>query len=385
MTTSWQNLSRSHYYAALFLGLLITGMTARLMTGPSPDGRNDYLQFYAGARLVGTPYLLDSLHIRHEQVRAAGYSRSALEHFVRPPFYAVLLWPLGKLPFEASYLVWQSISLAALVGFLLLWHVPNRRLAILACSWSFPLMAVFVRGQDVVLLLGLLALVFQFHDKRPMITGLMMSLFAIKFNLFLLLPLLLVGQRRWKMASGFLLGSVVLIAASFAAAGSIWPAQMYATLSSKAIAPREDILPNFRGLLQPFTDQLVPELLLDSIAGGMVWIIVRLAAFECGMAAVILGSLLVSHHAGPPDAALMIPALLIVASRTTVPWINRLCFILLTPLPYLLLTYGDGFGSVTVLLLSALLLTMSVEHLRASALPCPIRVSEHAQDQQEVT
>ena len=374
----WLNLTPWTYCAVLLLGFLIVMMAARPGIGDVIKGRNDYMSFYAGARLAGTPYLYDTAHVRQEQIKAVGVSGQALQHFVRLPFYAGLLSPLGKLRYDLSFWIWQSVSLGALLGFIFLWRVPNRQLTILACCWSFPLLIIFVRGQDVTLLLLLLSLVFQLWDKSPVVTGLVMSLFAIKFNLFLMLPLLLLGQRRWKMALGFLLGCAVLIAVSFAVAGPRWPADMLNALSSKAISPREDIMPNFRGLLQPFTDRLLPELVLGALAAAFVLIIGNHADFEYGMAAVIVGSLLVSHHAAPHDAALVIPALLIVVSRTAAKSLNLLCLILFTPVPFLMLAYGEGLGSLTVLLLSMLLFTMGIESIQKSVLPAPNRVSKCA-------
>ena len=358
---TWLNLSGRSYYAALLLGLMITFLPIRPFLGDVVAGKNDFLQFYTGARLAGTPYLYDRAHFRQEQINAIGGYGPALEYFVRPPFYAALLAPLGKFPYHAALLVWQGLSFAALVGFVALWRITNIKLTILACCWSLPLWIVFALAQDVTLLLLLLALAFKFQAKSPLATGLIMSLLAIKFNLFLLLPLLLLGQRRWKMAYGFLLGAAILTVISFAVAGLDWPMQMLRTLSSGAIAPREDVFPNLRGLLQPFTDQLLPELLLDLAVAGMVWVIARRADFAYGMAAVITGSLLVSHHAGAQDASLLIPALLIVVSRTTITWVNLLCVILLTPLPYQLLSYGHGLGSMTVLPLIALLAAMAAD------------------------
>ena len=127
-------------------------------------------------------------------------------------------------------------------------------------------------------------------------------------------------------------------------------------------------MPNLRGLLQPFSDELLPELLLAAVVSGLVITIVHRMDFDYGMAAVIIGSLLVSHHAGPQDAALLIPAFLIVAGRTTTTAVNQLSLVLFTPLPYLFLTYGHGLAALAVLPVMALLLAMVIETRRGTVL-----------------
>jgi hypothetical protein len=268
-----------------------------------------------------------------EQVNAAGFYGKALQ-YVRLSYYACLLSPLKALPYRTAQVTWQCLSILAVIGFALLWRIPNRRISLLASCWSLPIIMVFLLAQDVSFLLLLLAIAIRLHRKdRPVLSGLVMSLLSIKFNLFLLLPLFFLGQRRWKMASGFGSGCAVLIAASFWASGSHWPMQMAATLSSKAISPREFLMPNLRGLLQGFTGQLWPEVLLGLGVAVAVFFAARKSDFGAGFAAMIFGSLLVSHHAGPQDCALFLPAILLLIEKPKDNFTQGLCFIALLPCP----------------------------------------------------
>ena len=127
-------------------------------------GANDFLSFYAGARLVGTPDLYNGevhghravvVQVQRPDVEGAarqvhpagsagnnahrgseqlsdsgppgrksrtGQARKGIPSdtlpFTRPPYYAVMLWPLGRLPYFPAYVIWQVLNVAALAGFI---------------------------------------------------------------------------------------------------------------------------------------------------------------------------------------------------------------------------------------------------------------------------
>ena len=347
--------------AVLGVAVILAFSHETLLTTPS-----EYVTFYLGGRLVGTPYLYDMAHGYQEQVRAlGGYGEQFL--FVRVPFCAVLHRPLALLPYRAALGFWHIILFGALLGFVFIWQIPNRQLTLLACCWSLPLVFDFVFGKDTAILLLLLAVVLRLYCTRQAASGLVMSLLAIKYHLFFLLPLLIIGQRRWKIASGFSLGALVITGVSFSVGGWDWPVRLTKLLAAQS-RPHEYLMPNIRGLIAPLTDQFWPELLLDIIVAVFVWRIVRRADFAYGMAAVLVGSLLVSHHAALNDCALLLPALLIVIGRSalavqqpSLAILNYLCLFLLTPLPYVLITFGTAMGLVAKVSFVALLVSMSIQ------------------------
>src|SRR5579859_3604818 len=51
------------------------------------SGQNDYLSFFAGARLVGSSKLYDPQQASSVQMQTAGFFGEALA-YIRPPFYA---------------------------------------------------------------------------------------------------------------------------------------------------------------------------------------------------------------------------------------------------------------------------------------------------------
>jgi hypothetical protein len=149
----------------------------------------------------------------------------------------------------------------------------------------------------------------------------------------------------------------MLIVMSFAVAGRAWPVEMARVLSSHEILTKEYVMPNIRGLLSAFTDRITLEILLDLVIGGIVFRIVRRADFQVGMAATLVGSLLVSHHAGPEDCVVLIPALLLIGERSNSRTILY-CFILLSPVFYAFLSFGGFLSTVSVLAIASILVVL---------------------------
>ena len=70
------------------------------------SGENDYISFYAGARLLGTPGLYDPAKTRDLQLELIGTTGEARSYLIRLPWFAALLWPICQLP----YILMQSGS-----------------------------------------------------------------------------------------------------------------------------------------------------------------------------------------------------------------------------------------------------------------------------------
>jgi hypothetical protein len=358
------NLSRKGYCTAILLGVLVVLGFCREQV----FDLSEYFVLYAGERLVGTSYLYDKAHNREEDIKAAGGYGGDESIYSRLPFEAALLWPLGRLPYRASLLLFEALSAAALAGFVILWPLSTRWMTALACAWSLPLAMVLGVVRDNIFLLFLLAVALRIYRRRPWLAGMLLTLLGMKFHLFLLLPLLFLGQRRWKMASGFAVGCTVLTGISFAVAGANWPFQMAAVVRGATIQ-RLYLMPNIRGTLQGLTSSSVPEVVLGAIVAGVVlWLVAR-SGFEYGMCAVLVGSLLVSHHAGIYDCVQLIPVLLLLGgngdSKTAI-W----CLILLSPLPYWALESG---GMPALLVRLAIISLLFLLHYQVAAIDSPWR------------
>lgn len=334
------NLSLKGYLAGIFVGLL----TLFVFGGKQLFQIGEYAPLYAAARLVGTPDLYDKARNTQEQIMAVNASGGDVLIYSRPPFVAAFMAPLGKLPYRVSLLTFQALALLGLIGFIWLWPTSNRWLTALACAWSLPMALVFAFVREDTILLLVLALTLRLYKQRPMLAGMLMSLLGIKFHLFLLLPLLFIAQRRWRMAAGFTAGCAALLGLSFAVAGPDWPVAMAKVIKTSTIE-KQYPLPNIRGILQSVTDSLIPEVIIAIIVAVVVFQLASRSGFEYGLCAALVGSLLVSHHAGIYDCVLLIPVLLILGGNgetKSATW----CFVLLSPAPYVLITFGSASGLV---------------------------------------
>jgi hypothetical protein len=321
----------------IFVSILIYGPALRWTL----SGSNDFRSLYPGGALAFTPDLYNfprALEVMQQTI----HSTTGVWPYDRLPYHALLLWPLAQLPYLTAYWIWQGLSLGALIAFACLWPVPSRRIAVLACCWSVPLFTILAEAQDVSFLLLWIALsVYLMRQERPYCAGLVFALCAAKYHLFVLLPLWIVAYRLWKFAAGFLTGGGVLLALSFATAGWGWPVQYAGLLLQPFDGPTVSIMPTLRGVFAGVPHEFLWELLGSACVAAAVCLVLRRSGIEQGLAAVLAGGLLVGHHAYVADCAVLIPALLIVLSSTTLRWQRWNALFLLTPPATLLMFLGS--------------------------------------------
>ena len=130
---------------------------------------------------------------------------------------------------------------------------------------------------------------------------------ATKFHLFILLPVFLIYRRR--MLAGWMTAGVAIAVSRFAVAGTGWPREFLAAISSN-IDPSPNALPNVRGLVR---SNLPLEILLAASILSVAFYVIHRGDCWYGLGAVLTGGLLLSHHLVSSDAALLIPVALMLA------------------------------------------------------------------------
>jgi glycosyl transferase family 87 len=209
-------------------------------------------------------------------------------------------------------------------------------MTLLACCWSVPLLACFMIGQDVqlVVMLAAVSLALLFRGKH-FLAGCVFSLCLIKFNLFLSLPLLIIGKRLWKFGGGLAAGGAVLLAISFGVEGWSWPWHYAAILRLPSTTPSYSGMPNLNGLVSGWPNKELLEALGACLTLAAAWIVIRGQELRSGIAAMFISGLLISHHGFFQDAFVLVPAGLCMIECQTHGLNRVMAAFLLSPIAYL--------------------------------------------------
>jgi len=358
-------LSRSLAAVLCLIGLAVNCV----IVGPSAfstafQGRNDFKLFYIGGSLAGSRSLYDENRVLDAQREVFGESNRKLMP-VRLPFYYALLSPLARLPYKLALLLWASGNILAIVLFVRLYPIRTKSYLALACCWSLPLLFSVAIGQDIGLILFLLsATLCVLQAGRRLLAGLILSLCLIKFNLVLLLPMLFLGRREWRLASGFFAGGLLLFTVSFAGMGNWLPAYVSLILNP-VVSPGSFLMPNLHTLAASMPGKVLVEVLLSLTVIAAAWCTIRRARFDVALAATLLGSVLLTRHVYVQDCAILIGSLVTLMQSYASPVVRTCSIVLLLPIPYLLI-FIQG-GAITAALFLMLLIALAVAEIRMAS------------------
>jgi hypothetical protein len=219
-------------------------------------------------------------------------------------------------------------------------------------------------GQDVTLIMLALAISLAlFFGGWAFTAGCVFSLCFIKYNLFLAIPLLIVGKRLWRFGSGVVVGGVALLVVSFAASGRSWPWHYIAMLRLPSTTPRYSGLPNLHGLFSFLSSSFLPEAVGTCVVIVAAWLVIRGGHITRAISATLVASLLISYHSFLFDALLIVPATLLLLDRAPSISLRLVAIFLQCPFAYLPFVVSVPFPPSIVLLLP--LLVMTAEEISA--------------------
>jgi len=167
-------------------------MGGRSVFGAGPAAWFDAVAYNAALRdLLGTPYA---------------------EHFWSyPPHILLFIWPLGLMPYLPAYVAWCALGIAL---YLLASSpvISRERLLFLAVAPGIAVCVFF--GQNgfytaALLIGGLVCL-----DRRPVLAGILFGILTVKPQLGLLLPVVLLLERRWLTIAVAAATTAALVAAT---------------------------------------------------------------------------------------------------------------------------------------------------------------------------
>ena len=182
----------------------------------------DFINTWMGGRsaFFGGPAPWFDVRVYNEAIRQIMGAAYPEVFWSYPPHIVLFAWPFGLLPYLPAYVAWCAIGIAL---YLLVASraVPRERLMFLAVAPSIAVCVFF--GQNgfytaALLIGGVLCL-----DRRPVLAGILFGLLTVKPQMGLLLPLVLVLERRWvTIAAAAATAAALVVATAMLFGWSVW-------------------------------------------------------------------------------------------------------------------------------------------------------------------
>ncbi len=318
--------------------LIIQIALVALNITPALNGKTDFLVSYTAGQTIRSGngralYAVDGEQISPDKLTNAQATTVPVDHLA----YEVLLYvPLSLFSYRNAYWIFMAINLAliALCIRMLQPYLPKlEQLWYWLPSAAFlcwvPLGLALVAGHNSILLLALLlASAVSFYQERDFQAGVFLGLTLFRPEFSILIALLFLVWRRWRIVGGFVAASAVCLAISAAVAGLAgfesylrnaftWNTQPAPLAVSLNGATHSTVMPNLWCLTTMLGHQFLSSYSLHAITAVLaLTLLVWTATRPPNFALAILVVLLVSYRGSIYDTVLLIlPVAMVMDSR----------------------------------------------------------------------
>ncbi len=211
-------------FAACVLYALDVAKYPNLSHFPSnPPLGGDFYQFWAAAKLTLAhlsegAYMPDLFTAALRDVVDFN-PRAFFSPLYYPPYYLLLIAPLGLLPFFSALLVFWGVGLGVFLSGLWLWARRTSTLFFMLCFTG--IWVNLLTGQNGLLTAGFFAIATFAVTLNPYIAGLFFGLLTIKPHLGLLIPVALIAGGHWRVVKYTALTWFLLVGASLSLFGIV--------------------------------------------------------------------------------------------------------------------------------------------------------------------
>ena len=182
----------------------------------------DFLNTWMGGRsfFSGGPAPWFDYHVYNQALRQMFGPSYPEVYWSYPPHMVLFVWPFGLMPYVMAYIAWCVIGIALYLCASSL-AVPRDRMLFLAAAPAIAVCTFF--GQNgfytaALLIGGLYSL-----DRRPILAGVLFGMLTIKPQLGLLLPVVLLLERRWlTIASAIVTSAILVVIAGLLFGWNVW-------------------------------------------------------------------------------------------------------------------------------------------------------------------
>lgn len=304
----------------------------------SPQLGWDFPQFYTAANLP--------IHAIYDPATFRAFGRESLAPlgvvyyplYIRPAAFALVFRPLALLNYWAAFWMWAAFCLVAYLTSIILLLRSLRLPAYLVPAYAgfFPAIVGLIGGQDAcVVLLAVVGAWLLLEQGLDWFAGAMIALCLYKYNLILMLPLLLIAKGRFRAFASFGIGAIILTAISAALASP--RAYVNLLIESPKLTPGLWSV-GLVGFSQAIGQRWCYPLLAVIAFAVCCWLMNRLPMTEAFCVAIV-AMLLISPHIAWYDSALLALPIAVIFARSAIA-IRIACLAVLVAYP--LWRYGGG-------------------------------------------
>jgi glycosyl transferase family 87 len=306
------------------------------------EGYSDFASFYGAGRILHSG-LHDKIYDYQTQwdMQRSFAPKVVIRHgpllYNHAPFEAWLFALFGGLPYPIAFVLWNVVNLGMLgaIAWLMRTYVPGGFAFVLLLGLAFfPVLLVFVQGQDSMLLLLLLVLAFRaLKLRREFAAGIFLGLALLKPHLVLPLALIFLFRAQIRVLAGFAISAIAVFIASVAAVGwhdtLNYPRYVWKLSQQHAIGAITPVnMPNVRGLLDPLFSgyHIVVPIVSVAVALFLSYLAARVwnrlsdnakipdvVATDLGFSFAVIVTVLVSYHLYAYDATLALLPIIVLS------------------------------------------------------------------------
>jgi hypothetical protein len=196
-SAGWINGERVVMYSVPLLAVYVWSIW--LTAAPGSEGLSDFAALWAAGKMV-IGGQVDAVYDPMAHLQALQQRFPAVDEAILPFLYAppglLLVTPFGLVPYGVGFVVW--VASGVVVYSRAMWGIVARPAVVFAALGATVTIWNAHGGQTGFLLAAATAGFFLLLDRRPVTAGVCLGVFVVKPHLALLLPLLLVAQRRWR-------------------------------------------------------------------------------------------------------------------------------------------------------------------------------------------
>lgn len=201
---------------AAVVSLLLAGLLYLMIGGPTDPNwivwiDRDFVNYWTASKLVLSGQVMDLFSgqdVYFPHLQAAFGADYPWHNWSYPPHYLLFVLPLGLLPFHVSMILFVVVTM---IVYLHAVHTLGRSIDAPTALLLVPFIACnIITAQNGFITGSLVLYGLALRERRPLLAGVAIGLLTAKPQLGVLLPLLLLFERRWAV---ILSASVTAIAA----------------------------------------------------------------------------------------------------------------------------------------------------------------------------